>query len=73
MIKKTLILSLLTAVLVCLFIPLSGPEITVFGPKQYLRSTGDPVTETDSFTSPITGTDFTLKVIIGILMFQGYH
>lgn len=36
-------------------------EYTVFGPKQFSRGNGTPVTETVSFASPVTGSGFKLK------------
>ncbi len=42
-------------------------EVTFFGPKQYTRSTGKPVTGTDTFICPpgYAGPGFTLRVIDG--------
>ncbi|MCK4829853.1 hypothetical protein KA005_79755, partial [bacterium] len=71
MLKKTFILTLISVLLIGTFSPLFGPEILVFGPKQYTRNKGKPVTETDNFTSSITGPNFTLRVINGDA--QGDH
>ena len=65
MLKSTFILTLISVLLIGAFSPLLGPEILVFGPKQYTRNQGKPVTETDNFPSSITGPDFTLRVING--------
>lgn len=37
-------------------------EYTIFAPKQFVRGTGQPATETVNFASPIAGSGFTLKV-----------
>lgn len=43
-------------------IPGFAGQYTLFGPKQYVRGTGKPVTETIDFASPVVGTGFTLSV-----------
>ncbi|NIN36507.1 MAG: hypothetical protein GTO60_16020, partial [Gammaproteobacteria bacterium] len=42
-------------------------DVTFFGPKQYTRNKGKPVTETDTFICPpnYTGSGFTLRLING--------
>ncbi len=44
-------------------------DVTFFGPRQYTRNTGKPVTETVTFTCPpgYTGSGFTLRLINGDL------
>jgi hypothetical protein len=65
MLKRTFGLGVMVFFVFALFIPVSVSEVVVFGPKQYTRSQGKPITETDNFQNTITGPDFTLKVING--------
>src|SRR5260221_8646665 len=46
-------------------IPLHAGTFTVFGPKNYVRGTGAPVTVTDTFTVLNPATQYTLKAFNG--------
>src|SRR6266852_5832442 len=46
-------------------IPVHAGTFTVFGPKNYVRGTGAPVTVTDSFTVLNPATQYTLKAFNG--------
>ncbi len=52
---------------ICIISSLFAGEVTFFGPKQYTRNKGKPVTETDTFICPpgYTGSGFTLRLING--------
>jgi hypothetical protein len=49
-------------------IPAAAGTFTVFGPQNYVRGTGAPVTETGTFTVLIPGAQYTLKVFNGGLV-----
>src|SRR5712691_2929733 len=46
-------------------IPVHAGTFTVFGPKNYVRGTGSPVTVTDTFTVLNPATQYTLKAFNG--------
>src|SRR6267143_3847302 len=59
----------LVLAILCVFtvgaIPAHAGTFTVFGPKNYVRGTGAPVTVTDTFTVSNPSTQFTLKAFNG--------
>ena len=62
MYKKIFFLALFPFLLVGFVQPLFAQENIVFGPAMYERSTGKPVTEKITFTSPTSGSDFVMKI-----------
>ena len=50
---------------IMMLLPQYGEEVAVFGPVQYVRGSGKPVVDTRTFSSPITGSDLTLRLING--------
>jgi hypothetical protein len=62
MLKKLFHLTLFIVLLTSIIHPVFGDGDTVFGPAQYTRANGKPVTETSTFPSALTGSDFTLII-----------
>ena len=65
--EKTVNRVLMVLVLLVGVSSLFAGDVTFFGPKQYTRNKGKPVTETDTFICPpgYTGSGFTLRLING--------
>lgn len=55
-------LILFVGLLVFIAMPGWAGQYTIFGPQQYVRGTGQPVSETMNFASPVSGTGFSLSV-----------
>ena len=66
-ILKRMALVLFTAFIVIGNSMIFAGDVTIFGPRQYTRSTGKPSTETESFTCPpgYIGAGSTLRLING--------
>jgi hypothetical protein len=58
-------LIVLLALLAVASVPATAGTFTPFGPQDYVRATGDPVTVTNSFTVSNPSTQYTLKVFNG--------
>lgn len=69
--KQVLYYVLVNAFIFLIVFPLFGPEVSVYGPVQYVRGSGQPVTDSRTFTSPVTGTDLVLRIVNGDS--QGEH
>lgn len=55
-------LLLVVGLVIFFALPCYTGEYTIFGPSRHDRGTGKPVAESGTFTSPVTGSDFTLKL-----------
>ena len=63
--KRVVRAGLLLVLLLGFILPVIAGEYTVFGPQRYERGAGKPATVTSTFTSPVVGADFTLRLSSG--------